>query len=72
MFPKLTVRESLDMGRIASGRVRRDRTDEVLEYFPHLRDRLGHGARRFAERFTWERAADATEAHLSAVLGSAA
>jgi branched-chain amino acid transport system ATP-binding protein len=41
MFPKLTVRESLDMGRIASGRVRRDRTDEVLEYFPHLRDRLG-------------------------------
>ena len=41
MFPKLTVRESLDMGRIASGRVRRDRTEEVLEYFPHLRDRLG-------------------------------
>lgn len=41
MFPKLTVRESLEMGRIASGRVRRDRTKEVLEYFPQLRDRLG-------------------------------
>jgi len=37
-----------------------------------LRDRLGHGARRFAEQFTWQRAASATEAHLESVLGRAA
>ncbi len=41
MFPKLTVRENLKMGRMASGRVGRDRTDEVLEYFPRLHERLG-------------------------------
>ena len=40
MFAKLTVRESLEMGRIASGRVRRSRIDEVLDYFPRLRERL--------------------------------
>jgi branched-chain amino acid transport system ATP-binding protein len=40
IFPKLTVRENLEMGRIASGRVRRNRTDEVLAYFPRLRERL--------------------------------
>jgi ABC-type branched-subunit amino acid transport system ATPase component len=40
MFPKLTVRESLEMGRIASGRARRSRVDEVLDYFPRLRERL--------------------------------
>jgi glycosyltransferase involved in cell wall biosynthesis len=39
---------------------------------PELRDRLGSGARRFAERFTWERAARATEAHLQDVLGRVA
>jgi glycosyltransferase involved in cell wall biosynthesis len=39
---------------------------------PDLRDRLGGGARRFAERFTWERAARATEAHLHSVLGRVA
>ena len=44
MFPKLSVRESLEMGRIASGRTRRSRTDEVLEYFPRLRERLGQSA----------------------------
>ena len=33
MFP-LTVCESLEMGRIASGRARRSRIDEVLDYFP--------------------------------------
>ena len=44
MFPKLTVRESLEMGRIASGRVRRSRIDEVLDYFPRLRERLNQSA----------------------------
>lgn len=39
---------------------------------PDLRDRLGSGARRFAERFTWQRAAFATEAHLQSVLGRVA
>jgi branched-chain amino acid transport system ATP-binding protein len=40
IFPKLTVRENLEMGRVASGRVKRNRTDEVLGYFPRLRERL--------------------------------
>jgi len=37
-----------------------------------LRDRLGSGARAFAQRFTWERAADLTEAHLERVLAGVA
>ena len=37
MFAKLTVRESLEMGRIASGRAQRSRLAEVLDYFPRLR-----------------------------------
>jgi branched-chain amino acid transport system ATP-binding protein len=41
MFPKLTVHENLKMGRMASGRVNRDRTEEVLDYFPRLHERLG-------------------------------
>jgi branched-chain amino acid transport system ATP-binding protein len=48
MFPKLTVRESLEMGRIASGRVRRSRLDEVLDYFPRLRERLHQRAGRLS------------------------
>ena len=44
MFPKLTVRESLEMGRIASGSARRSRIDEVLDYFPRLRERLNQSA----------------------------
>jgi ABC-type branched-subunit amino acid transport system ATPase component len=44
MFPKLTVRESLEMGRMASGRARRSRVDEVLDYFPRLRERLNQRA----------------------------
>lgn len=44
VFPKLTVRENLEMGRIASGRVRRNRQEEVLDYFPHLRERLEQAA----------------------------
>ena len=41
MFPKLTVAENLKMGRMASGRAKRDRTEEVLDYFPRLHERLG-------------------------------
>ncbi|MGH6944546.1 MAG: ABC transporter ATP-binding protein, partial [Geminicoccaceae bacterium] len=44
MFPRLSVRESLEMGRIASGRARRSRIDEVLDYFPRLKERLGQSA----------------------------
>jgi ABC-type branched-subunit amino acid transport system ATPase component len=40
MFPKMTVRENLEMGRIASGRAKRNRQDEVLSYFPRLAERL--------------------------------
>jgi branched-chain amino acid transport system ATP-binding protein len=40
IFPKLTVRENLEMGRLASGRAKRNRMDEVLGYFPRLRERL--------------------------------
>ena len=32
-----------------------------------LRERLGRGARSFAERFTWDRAADGTEEFLAGV-----
>jgi glycosyltransferase involved in cell wall biosynthesis len=35
---------------------------------PELRARLAAGARQFALRFTWNRAADETERHLRAVL----
>jgi ABC-type branched-subunit amino acid transport system ATPase component len=44
MFAKLTVRESLEMGRIASGRARRSRVAEVLDYFPRLKERLNQSA----------------------------
>jgi ABC-type branched-subunit amino acid transport system ATPase component len=40
IFPKLTVWENLEMGRIASGRKKRNRIDEILSYFPHLHGRL--------------------------------
>jgi ABC-type branched-subunit amino acid transport system ATPase component len=40
IFPKLTVWENLEMGRIASGRKKRNRIDEILSYFPHIRGRL--------------------------------
>lgn len=33
-----------------------------------LRERLGSQARRFAEQFSWDRSADATEAHLEGVI----
>lgn len=35
---------------------------------PVLRDRLGRGARAFAETFSWERTAQQTESHLEAVV----
>ena len=41
IFPRLTVRENLQMGRIASGQAKRNRIEEVLSYFPRLRERLG-------------------------------
>jgi ABC-type branched-subunit amino acid transport system ATPase component len=40
IFPKLTVWENLEMGRIASGRKKRNRIEEILSYFPHLSGRL--------------------------------
>jgi ABC-type branched-subunit amino acid transport system ATPase component len=40
IFPKLTVWENLEMGRLASGRAKRNRLDEVLGYFPRLGERL--------------------------------
>lgn len=40
IFPRLTVLENLVMGRVASGQSRADRSDEVIEYFPRLGERL--------------------------------
>lgn len=40
IFPRLTVRENLEMGRIASRRTKADRLEEVLGYFPRLGERL--------------------------------
>jgi branched-chain amino acid transport system ATP-binding protein len=44
IFPRLTVRENLAMGRIASGRIKRSRVAEVLGYFPRLGERLAQPA----------------------------
>ncbi|MBX6321786.1 MAG: ABC transporter ATP-binding protein, partial [Rhodospirillaceae bacterium] len=38
IFPRLTVAENLEMGRIAGGR-KRSRLEEVFGYFPRLRER---------------------------------
>ncbi|MDH3608134.1 MAG: ABC transporter ATP-binding protein [Gammaproteobacteria bacterium] len=40
IFPNLTVMENLEMGRIAGRRGKRNRLEEVLGYFPRLRERL--------------------------------
>ncbi|MDH3475247.1 MAG: ABC transporter ATP-binding protein [Rhodospirillales bacterium] len=40
IFPRLSVAENLEMGRIASGRSKRSRVDEVLGYFPQLAERM--------------------------------
>lgn len=39
IFPRLTVREHLMMGRVAGGGHKPDRTDEVIDYFPILGER---------------------------------
>jgi len=44
IFPRLSVRENLEMGRIAGGHVKRNRSEEVLAYFPHLAERLSQAA----------------------------
>ena len=45
MFPQMTVRENLQMGRIASGRSHMgDRLETVFGYFPRLRERLEQAA----------------------------
>jgi ABC-type branched-subunit amino acid transport system ATPase component len=41
IFPRMSVRENLEMGRIAGGTAKRSRLEEVLGYFPRLRERLG-------------------------------
>ena len=40
IFQKLTVHENLTMGRIASRKPKRNRFDEVVAYFPRLKERL--------------------------------
>ncbi len=44
IFPRLSVREHLTMGRVAGGGRKRSRIDEVLGYFPRLGERLGQAA----------------------------
>lgn len=40
IFPRLTVMENLEMGRVAAGGRKRNRLEEVLGYFPRLEERL--------------------------------
>lgn len=40
IFPSLTVAENLEMGRSASGKVKKNRLNEVIEYFPRLQERM--------------------------------
>jgi ABC-type branched-subunit amino acid transport system ATPase component len=44
IFPRLSVRENREIGRIAGGTARRSRFDEVLGYFPRLRERMAQQA----------------------------
>jgi ABC-type branched-subunit amino acid transport system ATPase component len=44
LFPRLTVSENLEMGRIAGGRAKPSRLDEVISYFPRLGERLNQPA----------------------------
>ena len=44
IFPRLSVSENLEMGRIAAGVARRSRLEEVLGYFPRLKERMGQQA----------------------------
>lgn len=44
IFPDLTVRENLEMGRVASGKRLSSRMDEVFSYFGRLKERLDQKA----------------------------
>ncbi len=44
IFPDLTVRENLEMGRVASGKRLTSRMDEVFGYFGRLKERLDQKA----------------------------
>lgn len=44
IFPRLTVLENLEMGRVAGGGRKRSRIDDVVAYFPRLGERLGQAA----------------------------
>jgi ABC-type branched-subunit amino acid transport system ATPase component len=44
IFPRLSVWENLEMGRIASGRGKPSRIEEVIGYFPRLGERLRQAA----------------------------
>ncbi|MDH3235931.1 MAG: ABC transporter ATP-binding protein [Alphaproteobacteria bacterium] len=44
IFPRLTVMENLEMGRVAAGGRKRNRLEEVFGYFPRLKERLSQYA----------------------------
>jgi len=44
IFEQLTVRENLEMGRVASGRPKRNRIEEIIDYFPLLHQRMTQAA----------------------------
>ncbi len=48
VFPSLTVQENLDMGAYVRKDDYSDRLDEILEMFPHLRDRIDVKARKLS------------------------
>ncbi len=48
VFPSLTVQENLDMGAYIRKDDYGDRLDEILEMFPHLRDRIDVKARKLS------------------------
>ncbi len=43
-FPAMTVRENLEMGRVASGKTLPSLRDEIVSYFPKLGERYGQRA----------------------------
>lgn len=48
VFPSLTVQENLDMGAYIRKDDYGDRLDDILEMFPHLRDRIDVKARKLS------------------------
>jgi branched-chain amino acid transport system ATP-binding protein len=44
IFPRLTVRDNLEMGRVAAGRANKSRLDDVTAYFPRLAERMSQTA----------------------------